>query len=178
LDLLQPRPNPKALFGVLWVSRNDNINPVLRNRPNPIPNVKQAKVLQLEIARVEQLLLCVANRTSDFYLNSAPTRQIFKMFSAKRTVANHAKMAFSGVMALRMGPVALFGFNCLQFNDLEPRKEEKLIGWFVTFKRGKCSSRRFRWGKRWVTIRHHRLGLVGVRLYLSFANVIIESRID
>jgi hypothetical protein len=67
----------------------------------------------------------------------APTIQCLKPFSAKITVANHARMAFSGEMTLRTGPVALFGLNCLQFNNLEPGKEEELVGWFVALEQGK-----------------------------------------
>jgi hypothetical protein len=34
-------------------------------------------------------------------------------------------------MTLKTGLVALFGINYLQVNDLEPRKEEGLVGWLT-----------------------------------------------
>jgi hypothetical protein len=67
----------------------------------------------------------------------ACTVQCLKPFSAKIAVANRTKMELSGEMTLRTGPVALFGLNCLQFNNLEPGKEEELVGWFVALEEGK-----------------------------------------
>jgi hypothetical protein len=64
-------------------------------------------------------------------------------FKARIVVENRAKTAVSGEMKTRNGPIALFGLNSLQFNNIAPGKAETLDGSFMALEEGRLTFQAF-----------------------------------